>query len=230
MIACKVCGKLNEETSVLCASCRSYLQPRIDAINLFETVWALVESPRQTFRKIVLSQHKNYVFFLSSLLGINLVHTIFWYRNLGNQFSSLFTLTGAGFIVGPLLGILYTLVLSFLLQVMTRARGGSATLRNMFAVVAYAGVPIVMSFVFVWPIEIAVFGIYFFGNNPSPMTINWLLYLILISIDGVAVVWSVVLLVIGTLAANGFTRERIIFVTLSVMLLVAASWFVLHVA
>ena len=62
MITCSICGVQNDELAVLCSSCKSYLQSKVDSLNLFATIWQLIENPRAAFKKIVLARHKNYVF------------------------------------------------------------------------------------------------------------------------------------------------------------------------
>jgi hypothetical protein len=228
MIACPVCGAQNDDFGMTCVACKSYLQSRVVNINLFETVWWLIESPRSAFKKIVLAEHKNYEFFLSSMLGISLVYTVFWLKNLGHLFPNVIALAGAGLLIGPLLGVLFVLVLSLTTVALGRVFGGKATLRTMFAVIAYAATPIAISLVVVFPLEIAVFGIYFFGSNPPPIVINPIAYVGLLGFDSIACLWSWILLLEGTIVANGFSRATSLLVILSVMILTAACALILY--
>src|SRR6059036_2490374 len=107
MITCSVCGQQNNELAVLCTSCQSYLQSKVENLNLFETIWQLIESPRSAFKRIVLAKHKNYVFVLSSLLGISMAFAMFWLKNLGPQFTNLPTLIGSGGFLGVPLGLTF---------------------------------------------------------------------------------------------------------------------------
>jgi hypothetical protein len=228
MIACPVCGAQNDDFGMACVSCKSYLQSKVVNLNLFETVWWLIQSPRSAFRKIVLAQHKNYGFLLSSMLGISLVYTIFWFKNLGGLFPNVIALTGAGLLVGPPLGLLFVLLLSFTTVALARMFGGKATLRTMFAVIAYAAMPIALSLVVVFPLEVAVFGIYFFGSNPPPVVINPIAYIGLLAFDSVACLWSWILLLEGTIVANGFSRATSLFVILSGVILTGVCALILH--
>ena len=219
MITCPVCGTKNDDLALLCSSCRSFLQAKVESLDLFHTIWSLIESPRAAFKRIVLSRHKNYVFLLSSLLGISILYTVLWYKNLGRLFSNVVTLTGTGLVAGPPVGVVFTLVFSAILLRITRTLGGRATLRDTFAVVAYASVPISFALVLVYPIEIAIFGLYFFDRNPPPLVINPVAYLVLLGFDVVTVAWSWLLLVEGTVVANGFVRKRAVLITLAVLAL-----------
>jgi len=181
---------------------------KVDTLDLFGTIWTLMEAPRRAMKRIVLARYKNYVYFLSSLFGISLVYTVMWYRNLGKVFDDLFILLIGGLIVGPVVGILFVLLCSIVLSAFARLLGGKATRRNTFAVVAYSTVPIVFSLGFILPVEIAVFGLSFFDNNPSPLVLKPVEYVILIGLDIMATVWSWLLLVEGIVVANGFTRVK----------------------
>ncbi len=219
MIKCSVCNTENDDLAVICVSCKSYIQAKVDNINLFETIWRLIESPRSAFKRIVLSKHKNYVMLLSCILGLAIIYTIFWYKNLGRNFSNLATLVGTGALVGPPLGILFVVVFSLVLRRIARVIGGKATVKTTYAVVSYASVPIVLSFVLVFPLELALFGMYFFDNNPPPLVINPVGYVTLLGLDAVTVAWSWFLLIEGSIVANGFSRKQSVLIVLAVMLL-----------
>ncbi len=214
MIICSVCRAENDDLAIVCPACKSFLQTRVDTLDLFGTVWQLIDSPRPAFKRIVLSQHKNYLILLSSLLGISIVYSVIWFERLGDTFANVLTLVGAGLLIGPIVGILFVLAFAFFSVRTTKALGGKATLKNMSAVVAYSSVPIILSLVLVFPVEIAVFGLDFFGNNPPPMVIKPVVYVALLSMDFLAVGWFFLLLVEGTAVATGFSRLRSLIVTL----------------
>lgn len=215
MITCTVCGTENDNLATICSSCKSFLQTRVDNLDLFRTISALIESPRAAFKRIAISQHKNYMLLLSCLFGMSMVYAVIWYKNLGGAFSNILTLVGAGLIVGPFAGILAVLIFGFVSVQIAGAMGGSATLKNMIAVAAYASVPIALSLVFVFPIEIAIFGSYFFGNNPPPIVIKPTVYVVLLALDILTTLWSAILLVIGTMVASGLSLVRSMLVVLS---------------
>ncbi len=228
MIRCSVCGTDNDDLALLCRSCKSYLQTKVDTLDLFGTIWMLIEAPGRAMKRIVLARYKNYAYFLTALFGISLVYTVMWYRNLGKVFSDLFILLVGGLIAGPLVGIVCGLLCSLVLTAFARWLGGKATVRNTFAVVAYSTVPIVFSLVFILPVEIAVFGQSFFDNNPSPLVLKPVEYVILIGMDFMATVWSWVLLVEGIVVANGFTRVKSVLAGVVLLVLAGLSAAGLH--
>ncbi len=208
MIACTVCGTHNEEFAVICVSCKSFLQMKVDNLNLFETLWGLMETPRAAFRRIALARHKNYVMLLSSLLGMAIVYSVIWFKSLGARVPDFALLVGAGLVLGPFAGVLFTFLFSLIVLVVGRLLGGSGSYRNVRAATVYASVPIVYSLVLVFPIEIAVFGPYFFSDNPPPLVINPVAYIVLLGFDVAAIVWSLVLLIEGTVVVNGLSRGK----------------------
>lgn len=228
MIICSVCGQENDDLRTLCSSCRSYIQGRADALNLFETIWGVIESPRETFRRIVLAKHKNYGLLLSSLAGITLVFYFAWYKNVVDRLQSILPVIGAAFLLGPLAGIAFVLGLAYIIRIFSKWLGGTPNLRNLFAAMAYGTVPLAFSLVFLIPIELAVFGSDFFGTNPPPMTIRPLEYTVLLVLKTLSGIWMMFLLIRGTMAANAFPRRKFLPVGLVFVSLFVAIAIVLH--
>jgi len=228
MIQCSVCGTQNDDLALLCKNCKSYLQTKVDTLDLFGTIWMLVEAPGRAMKRIVMARSKNYVYFLSALFGIALVYTVMWYRNFGKVFKDLFYLLLAGFLAGPFAGILFLLICSLVLTAFARILRGKASVRNTMAVLAYSTVPIVLSLIFILPVEVAVFGLSFFDNNPSPLVLKPVEYIIVIGLDILATIWSWILLIEGIVVANGFTRLRSALAGLIVLLLAGLSAAGLH--
>ena len=214
MITCSVCGRENDELRTLCLSCKSFIQGRVDALNLFETIWGIIESPGITFRRIVLAKHKNYTIFLSSIAGVTLVFYVAWYKHVADRLQSLLPIVGTALIVGPLAGISFVLALAYIIRFVSKKLGGDPGLKNLFAALAYGTVPLCFSLVFLIPVEIAVFGSDFFGTNPPPMTIRPVEYSVLLALKSVSALWMLFLLVHGTMAANAFPKKKIFSVSL----------------
>lgn len=222
MITCSVCGKQNDPLAVLCVSCRSFLQSKVDNLNLFETVWQLIENPGAAFKRIILARHKNYVVLLSSLMGVSMTFSVCWLMNLGSQFENLLILVGIAVLVGIPLGLVFVTLLSVVVTAGVRLLRGRAALRNCRAVLAYASMPMVLSLVAVLPLEIAIFGIDFFGVNPPPLVINPLAYIGLLGFDALATLWSVLLLHKGVSVMSGFRKGKSLAVTLMAVMVPAA--------
>jgi hypothetical protein len=228
MITCTVCGAQNDTLAVVCFSCKSFLQTKVDNLNLFETLWGLMETPGATFRRIALARHKNYSVLLSSLLGCSLLFGAVWYRSLGASFANLAMLVVSGIVAGPPLGTAFALLCALVIRVAGKAIGAKGSFKNLFAAVAYASSPVTYALVLVFPIEIAIFGSYFFGNNPPPAVINPAVYYVLVGLDGAAILWSLMLLAIGVSVALGVSRSKGAALAACVALLLGAATYALH--
>jgi hypothetical protein len=206
MKLCPTCGAENDEFTVVCVSCKGFIQSKVDTLDLFHTMWSLFESPSATFRRIGLARVKNYVVPLAIGFGIALAFMLFWHANLGAVMRQLTAIIGLGLLVGPFLGVLLLALLAFVFARLAPLMKGKLSFRNGFAVLAYAAVPVVLTLAVVFPIELGVFGIYLFDNNPPPIVYNPVAYLVLVGIDGIAAVWSFVLVGIGMRVVAGISR------------------------
>ena len=203
MLKCPVCGAENSDLDVVCKSCKGFIQAKVDTLDLFSTAWGLLEQPRRTFRRIALAKSKNYVILLSAAIGVVIVYLYLWHWHMAVLIPSLVTLLGIGLIVGPPLGNLFVALCAAAVGFILRVRGINLKFRNAFAILAYAGVPLIASLLLVMPLKIGIFGAYFFDINPPPIVINPVAYIGLIGLDALAGLWSVVLLVIGIKFAAG---------------------------
>ncbi|MDH4069393.1 MAG: YIP1 family protein [Ignavibacteria bacterium] len=197
MISCPVCGTGNRELAVTCASCHGFLQSKTDALDLFSTVWNVIEGPARAFRTVALATHKNFVLFLASLFGMSWLFTALWVTDSGDRIRSLFVLILLGLIGGPPSGIILLMTVSGIILWLGRRLGGEATFRNTFAVMAYATVPLCLSLLFVLPVELGVFGHSLFGTMPPASALKPMIYTILVGIQGATVLWFIALSVIA---------------------------------
>lgn len=221
MRSCPVCGAANDDLAMVCASCKGYIQAKVDTLDLFHTLWGLMESPSPTMRRIAIARHKNYVLLLSACFGISSVFGLLWLGAWGPKLGGLGPCVLAALSVGPFVGWVLWGVLSAILRISTKLFGGHSTFRETGAVLGYSFFPIVLTLFFLMPVELAVFGQYLFDNNPPPIVINPTAYVALCSLDAVAVLWSWILLVIGVRIANRMTAFRATLASLSIPIVVA---------
>lgn len=214
MIVCPVCRTHNHHLAVVCSSCRSFIQTRIENLDLFTTAWGIIEHPRKTFLTIALAKHKNYSLLLSAISGIGFIFTIFWIIKAGNYADSLMNILSAGLCIGPLLGVIVVLVYSIIMKLVGRLFSARITFRNLFAMNAYALMPIVISVGLVLPIELLSFGRFFFSTNPSPLVIKPFSYIILLCLDGMLSIWTIILQFVGYKVLDDAQWLKIILINL----------------
>jgi hypothetical protein len=193
MIVCPVCQTDNHHLAIVCVSCGSYIQSKIDTLDLFATAWQLIESPKKAFHRIAMASHKNYILFLAGGAGIAFAFTVLWVQKIGDGNIPYVNILIAGFAVGPLLGVINLLLLALLQKLIARIFRIETKYKNALAIIAYAHVPIVLSVIFILPIEILTFGKYFFSTNPSPLTLKPFSYILLLGLDGGCFLWSLML-------------------------------------
>ena len=213
MIICSVCQTENDQYSTICKKCGGFLQNRVPNLDLFEMLWEIIENPRNAFKTIMLAEHKNYAVFLYALSGIAITFTGFWLFKIGDRLENIFAIIFLAILIGIPFGIALCPIASSLHWGFTRILCNKATFRNSLGITSYSLTPIIISLLFVLPIELSTFGIYFFTFNPPPITIKPILYLILIGLDIALAIWAWILLIIGTEVGNHISLWKSIFIS-----------------
>jgi hypothetical protein len=226
MIQCPVCRAENDDFAVICSQCKGFIQDRVPNLNLFETGWTVLESPRKAFRTIILAEHKNYVLFLFALFGIALSFTGFSIFKLGTYFDNLLDLISFAFSAGVALGLAAALVLTLVYHGIARLLGGRTGFRGSLGLIGYSLTPIALTLFIILPIELLTFGMYLFTGNPHPYTIKPASYVILVAFDVIIALWSVILAVLGTRVGHQISLGKSILVVVGTLALLGGSLFV----
>ncbi len=206
---CPVCKTENPKLNVTCSSCGGYIQDSVASLDLFHTLWMLIESPATAMQRIILAQQKNYIYLLQILFGFAYVSFIFWFANIGLLIDDLQVILALILLLGPFAGITLILVLSIFAMLLIRIQNISISYRNVRAIISYAGFPIIVSVVFVFPAEIGIFGMYLFTNDPSPFTVNPLVYGMILGLDVLFIFWSIALLFIALKVLSGRIKPAV---------------------
>lgn len=192
-ITCSNCSTENPPYSYICKNCNSFIRERVFNIDLWNVIGLLIESPKKALELIVLSEHKNFISFLLIFIAVKmLVNTRFISLiSLGtfNPTTSLYLsyLIILGILVVYL--ILFSICFTFinkLLQITTR-------FRDNFTVLTYSLLPNVFGIIFLFIIELVVFGEYLFSINPTPFVIKGMTAYIFAGVEILLIVWSVFL-------------------------------------
>lgn len=222
MNKCEVCSSENFDFSLRCSSCGGLLQQSPKTLDLFTTISNLWRYPDFTFRKIILAEHRNYTTLIGLLEAIGLSFLFLFIIKAGNVLSiDLLQLlsTGIGLSIVVFFPFLYLFSsLSYFPAGVSRT---GASLRGFTASMIYALHPIAISAIIILPSEIAVFGVYFFSNNPSPQTINPVPFYLLGFLDCLLGIAAFVLVARLTKLLFGTKKKATIFVGIFFILLVA---------
>ena len=221
MIKCTVCLAENDDFSMTCINCRAFLQDRVPNLNLFETSWQVIESPSKAFRKIALAEHKNYVLFFFSILGVSLAFTAFWYLRLGSRFESLLDLISSAVGIGIVFGLVAAVVVTGVYHIIAKIMGGMTGFRGSLGVLGYSMTPVIFSLILILPIELLTFGMNLFTGNPHPYMMKPVSYAVLIGFDALIAVWTLALAVVGTKVGHRLSALKsivVVFVTLGLFI------------
>jgi hypothetical protein len=200
---CQVCKSENPLLTITCQSCGAYIRDRVPGLHLFETLWMLIEFPYQAMQRIVLAQQKNYVFPIQMMFGFAYVTFIFWVVNIGLVIENLQSILFLILVIGPITGLMILITLSLVTFFFFRVQKVHVKYRDINAVLSYSVFPIILSIVFIFPVEVAIFGMYLFTNEPSPFSINPMVYTLVIGLDFVFIIWSLGILFIGLRVISG---------------------------
>jgi hypothetical protein len=192
-LQCTVCAALNDDFSITCSSCGSFLQDRVAYLDFFATLWQMIESPKAAFRRAVLSEQKNYIISMMLFLGVGAMFALLSLRHAGSEFDNLLFLMLYGIVLGTLLGPPLGMIVITGLHLWCRFVGGRATFRNSYAVVGWSLVPIVISVALLLPIELAAMGMLLFIASPSAAAIKPIVYYTLAGLDVAFVLWAIAL-------------------------------------
>jgi hypothetical protein len=222
---CPVCNTANSDFAVRCVSCGSILQQAVKTIDLFSTVYNLWRYPDLTFRKIVIAEHKNYVLFISILEGIALSFLFMFIVKAGDIYSiDLPRLLYSGFVLAILIFLPFLFLFSAINYIILGVSKLGVTLRGFVTAVIFGLHPIAVSALIILPSEIAVFGGYFFSNNPSPRVINPLPFYFLNVLDIVLACAAFVFIVKLSNLLFGTRKYAAVFVVIFFIFLYAAMY------
>ena len=192
-IKCENCNSENDFFNLNCKSCGALLRDKFPNIDLFSTIWNLIETPTNALKKIIYSEHKNYLTFIAILLIFKLIFTSFFLKSVFIQpidyQNSLSINYGIGFVSFLTLISLFPLIIRSALQ-----NNSIATrYKDNLAILVYSQTPMILILIIILPIEIALFGKYWLFSNPSPFMIKETAAYAFSFMEIVAFIWSLIL-------------------------------------
>jgi len=192
-IKCKSCSKENPSYEYICGSCGSFIRERVYNIDLWQIVVRLIDSPGKAFRKIIYAEHKNFIFFIVIILSAKfLVDARFISVISVGEFNS-----GTAIVVSYLIVLAATLIYftlySFLFKVIHSTFEIDSRFKDNFTLIIYSLLPNLFALVFLFPLEMEVFGEYLFSSNPSPFVIKSSIAYTFLAVEVLIKIWTVIL-------------------------------------
>jgi len=187
---CKKCGHINSAYKNICSECKSYLRERIVNIDLWNTIQLIIEDPVRAFKRIVFSEHKNFIVFITFFITLKNLITV---RFLsvpdlglnGVRTSFIFSLILMSLIT---LMLFYTFIL--LQRILYRKIEINLRLKDIYALNVYSFTPYLFGLIFIFPVELIVLGGDIFSNNPYSFQIKPLITFLLIGFEFLTIFWS----------------------------------------
>ncbi len=228
MIVCPVCQHSNDDFAVTCSACGSYVQDRVPNLDFFSMIWLIIESPEQAFKKVIIAEHKNFVLFLGLFFGIGSFFTLLWGFRSGNSFDNLFPLLLFGSVVGAIFAIPMFYALAGTVHGFSRLLKGKAAFKETYGIVGWSLVPVMLSVVFILPLELGTLGLLLFSTNPSALEVKPEITVTLLALDGACVLWSALLGMKGLRMAHRFSAVTSAMVMILSVAVVAMLFIVIY--
>lgn len=200
-IQCENCGHDNPVFTLKCESCQFHIRDRVVNLELFGTIRELIESPTEAFTKIIQAEHKNFIFFLSMLIPASFILNAFFIVFFTGNLPVLPLWAFAASIPAFLLTVLiYSLLLWLGMKYFSSSK---VRVKDQFAVLIWAMLPMVFSLLFLFPLEFAVFGVELFTSNPSPFVIKPVLSWMFVGLESLLLLWGIFLGTVGLYCSTG---------------------------
>jgi len=199
-LTCNSCNSSNPLYAYTCANCNAFLRARISNIDFWSVLGKLIESPVKAAEIIIQSDHKNFISIILFLSGLKFVLNL-WILN--NAFSINENLSDnfiGSIFSGIIFFILGIVLIAFVFKIVTHQLKIKTRFKDNVALYTYSFLPFTATLLVLSPVQIALFGFYWFSFNPSPIIIKELASYVIIFIEGLFAIWSFVLMVITSYA------------------------------
>lgn len=193
-IICTICHSENFILDLRCSSCGSLIRENIRGINFGEAFSNLLFNPEFEIKRILFSEHKNYIIFLLILFVIKLtIISLYSLAILDHGLS-------ISIVKLILYSLLYWLVYIFLLAVLFNFLIGviikhQPHFKNVLSLIAYSFMHFSIFGFLIFILELMLFGMYFFSRNPGIFQIDFYKALTVVGIELILILYSFYLFV-----------------------------------
>lgn len=186
-----ICGKCqhnNPPYLSICEKCKNHLRARVVNIDLWTTILNVIEEPVKAFKQIIFSEHKNFIYFLIFLISLkNLILARFFsvlFLGAENAFTKIYL----NIVIEVLFTFLFYLSISKA-QIYLYKKYFKFRTKDILAVNVFLSLPIIFSLIFIFPVEMIVFGQDLFSNNPYAYQVKPTPFYILLATEIVLILW-----------------------------------------
>ncbi len=202
IIPCPNCNIENDYYRLNCTKCGALLRNRVVNLDLWSTIWKVIEEPTKAFENIIFAENKNYVFFVALLFSIKLTFNSFFVKsNLGKGIDFQNYL-GLDFLIGIITFIVAFLIIALFHKIILKGFGINTRFKDNFSILVYSSVPILITLIIFFPVEYALFGKYWLFFNPSPYMIKPTAAYVFTWMELLMFFWMYLLLIIASFVQN----------------------------
>ena len=223
-ITCKKCSTVNPAFTSICTNCKSYLRERIVNIDLWKTIGQLIEDPVNAFKQIIFAENKNFIIFITLFIAVkNLIIA---------RFISVPAIGKDGvetsFVISYALILLVTIIIfsgfTFVEKALFKRIKINLRFKDIYAVNVYSFIPVTLSLIFVFVVEVVVLGGDIFSNNPNPYQIKPTISYILSGFEILVILWSIMLIFKNIKYISGKIFFSFLLTTIFLIILVIAYY------
>jgi len=198
---CGNCGEKNPFYALDCNNCHSFLRSKVPNIDLWQTIWGILEKPVEVSKKIILSEHKNFLVSLLVLIFFQFsIFTVRFYNAFLEKGKTQISVLRDGIWLGGLPVVLFIILFSVLITILNRLLGLKNRPLDNISIYTFCFIPSLLGMLVLIPIQFALFGEYWFTFNPSPFIIKPAATYILLSVEGILYIWSAIISIFATYA------------------------------
>jgi len=196
-IICENCHSENDYFKLSCSNCGSLLRDKTPNIDLFSTIWQLIETPTKAIKRIVFSEHKNYLIFLLLLLVTKFVFSSFFSQSVLIEPVNYQKYLSANFGIGFAIILFLIIVFPLIQKKILKSRNVNTRYKDNLAILVFTQIPIILFLILILPIEFALFGKFWLFSNPSPFIIKETATYSFLIMEILVLIWSLILFGIG---------------------------------
>ncbi len=200
---CPNCNSENDFHSLNCSSCGSLLRERVVNIDLWSTIWEIIETPSKAFKKITFAENKNYTFILVLFFSLKLTFNSFYLKSLLGMNIDYQNYLGWNLLMGVVTFLIFLMSVAFIQKKVLIANKINTRFKNNFSAITYSSVPLLLSLFIFFPVEYALFGKYWLFFNPLPYLIKETAAYVFTGLEALAIIWMFILFVL-----LGFVTSR----------------------
>lgn len=190
-VTCKICQTENPFHSLKCEQCKGFLRDKISNIDFWSTIIRLIESPREAFKTIIFSEHKNFILLLTLFYTFKIILLELFINTFALNYQDAvlnhFLIFGMIVFLSVFASLyFFSWTIKYLLH---KFRVETRTKDN-FAILIYSLVGYVFSLLILLPIELILFGSTLIQNSPSPFFLKPIPAYSMLIFECLFIIWS----------------------------------------